>query len=346
VGRAVNTADYVSVGAQFGVNPAQALQSAAGASRAAGRAVGADQFGHMLGVERITGIDTAQQGAFMRGSRRTGGSGDATKVIEEAMVRGLQGSELGEELQKQTAYLEQQANKGIKLDQGAFLSMNQALTGVGIDPFRAGDLARGFAGGGQRIGDSGPSSGVDVRLMRAMGYTGTGGAEEYAGARLAMEKPENVMAALPGLLKDIGSAGGGGMGSNMKTLTARSILRSVGMDVSADEASKLMSGELSMEEFKGGQLSGAGATGRDLTSGTLKGEAGIEAERIATGARVATTMQNLARTTNNMAEAAASFAPILDRMTASMEEATGKIAMAAERISDSLGLAAGESLQP
>ena len=83
------------------------------------------------------------------------------------------------------------------------------------------------------------SSALDMHLMRAMGYTGKGGSEEFASIKLAMQDPGAISKVMPNLISGLGL---GGMGENMGTLMLQQVMSQMGVNVGAGEAGRLKGG--------------------------------------------------------------------------------------------------------
>lgn len=322
---------YTNVGLGMGVAPAQALQMATQLAQAAGRPVDAGGFEGALALQRLTGIGIGQTGGMMQALRRTGGAGDVQEVanlIGAAVARGLEGSELAEYLQAQTGFLGQMAQRGMSVDMERIRAMESALTsadggGPGLAAFRAQSIVSQFGMGGAEVGFRGPQSAPEFRLMRAMGFTGKGGLEEFADIRLRMQDPGAVAEALPAYLEQFNLPRAG---RRTQAFVLQQALAQIGgTRIGAKEAEQLIgasfnaeTGQIDMGKLVESARSMVGATGANI-----RAEAGIEAERVKIGGQVAEAMQALARTTNNMAGSFMNtLGPALTQVSAKMEEFT------------------------
>lgn len=347
---------FTTEGIQLGLKPQEALQQAASLAQAAGSPVSASEFGSAMGIQRTTGVGLSQQGSAIRALRQSGGMGTGEAVqamadtVAAAVSIGLEGSEITNELTKQTAFLQRQADMGIKFDATSILATQAALatqTGGAVSGFRAGDIARGFAAGGSEVGHTGPKNAMDLRLMRALGFTGKGGAEEYAAIRLKMQDPGEVMKAMPKLL---GQFRGKGFGPNMELLQQQQVLAQYGVRAGASEVAGIARmGEVG--DFTGGtDLASLRTSAQELTratGGSLIAEASIENERIGVGSKVAPSMQSLSRITNDLAGTLQNtVGPVIDVMLGQLEGFTGRLEKASTAMDNVYGVGSSPLLPP
>lgn len=340
---AYGTGAYTAEGERLGLKPQEALQQAAALAQAAGAPVTGSEFGSAMGIQRTTGVGLGQQGGAVRALRHAGGLGTGQAVqamadtVASAVSVGLEGSEISGELQKQTAFLQQQADMGVKFDATSILAAQAALTvrsGGAISGYRSGDIARGFAAGGAEVGRRGPKDALDLRMMRAVGFTGEGGAEEYAATRLKMQDPGVIVRALPKLLAQFQ---GTGLGPEMQTLVTQQVMGRFGAQVGVGEARALSAGVGDIGAFQGGaDLQSLRRSARDLTAATggdLVIEAGIERERIAMGKEAAKGMQTLSRITNDFAGTLQNTVmPLIDTLFGGLEGFSSRLERASQAL--------------
>jgi len=331
---------YRTVGRGFGYDATESVQLAQQMSQTAGRPAGAGTLGVGLALQRLFGVDVGLSGGAMRGLRQTGNAGSMTEVatmVALAVASGLEGSEISEELQKHTAYLQQQASQGNRIDNNKFLGARAGLVAQGIDNFRAGDMLRSFGDGVGAMGRRGAQSATDLRMMRAMGYTGKGGFEEYAEYMLKAQNRGEAMAAMPAYLKQFDVAG---LGESGKAFFAQRALGQFGTNIGADEA-KNIRGLKPFQDFTGLQdTDSIVAAGLDLTAttgGSLVAEAGIRNQRIGVGGQIAGTAQALSRATNSMAKSVGNLDGVIIRLARGTERFAGAIDQITGNIGNNLG---------
>jgi hypothetical protein len=332
------------IGQRFGMTPQEAISAAGqmGMAAAQGPLAGQDiAFG--LATQRRFGIGVQQTGAAMRGIRRAGGRGDSEDLavlIGDHVARGLEASEINEALQQQTGFLEQQARVGERMSVEALALGNQRLQGAGISAFNAATLQQQIAGNvSGRFRQGGGGSPFDLMLMREMGYTGTGGAEEFAQFQLMMQDPEAAQQAAFSFGGRMGSEmRGSGMGEHMQQLVGQRVLsRALGVELGRGQASALLGmetmtaeqREAAMGRARGGAqgfmertLAGAEAA----TPGVLRTQAALEAQKVGVGAEVAGAVQDMQGAALNMARSMTNLAgPVINRLASAMNDLSGMI---------------------
>jgi hypothetical protein len=160
---------------------------------------------------------------------------------------------------------------------------------------RAFSVARQFGGGVANTMRQGPRSGLDLRLMRAAGYTGTGGWEEYSKYKMMLQDPGMSATLLPSLLQNVLS---GVEGTWTRANLAQGVVGAYGGALDADSALALGNSKFAKGKIVGGSIAdmisqGLGVT--EATGGLVVGEAGLQASRISAGMKVAPTVQALER---------------------------------------------------
>lgn len=319
--------DIRAVGRGYGVTAPQALQEAAGLSRAMGRASTGADYAFGKGAETAYGVGMETTGGLDRALRYVGDKGGNDRIarmIGSAVAQGLQGSEIGESLAQQASLLRRFGEIQQRVDVGGLIGAGDKLAGsVG---WRGASIAGQFGAGGADMASRGMEGPVGLHLMRAMGYTGRGGAAEYAKYVMQAQDPGKVAGAMGGYLK---SFGGQGMGEDVQALVTQRAMQAMGVKISATEAQAMAAGG-------GKAVSGAGMTADDVaklgrsvargTGGSLIAEAGIEDQRIDVGGRVAGTMQALSRTTNQLASAMDHLAgPVIGRLTGNLDKLSDRL---------------------
>lgn len=324
---AMNARGIERTGIRYGVDPSAALGEASSLFQAAGRRGSGQDYALAKALQASLGMDLASTGGLSRGLRYTGDTGDAgsiAQVIGSAVARGLSGSELLDELQQQTTLLRAQGAFGQQVNIGAMLGVQEALSGA-VGGRRAGTIARSFGQAGADMAYQGGGGPIEYHLLRAMGYTGRGGAEEFARYRLMAQDPGQVAGAMGSYLS---SFQGAGMGPEVQALITQRAMQAMGTRISAGEARALRGGipggaggrRMGVEDF----LS-AGDLARSL-GGSLQTEAGIEAQRIGVGGSLAEAVQRMQRTSLTMAQSFDNvLGPAVTRLTQTLETAADRI---------------------
>jgi len=320
---------YADAGRSFGLTPQQALAQASGLSQAAGRPVGVGEFGVSLAMTQRYGVSGQQQGEFMLGSRWTGNTGDAQEVADQigiAVTHGLEGSEIATYLQQQSSWLHGMYEQGNNVSLPGLLSGAAALNASGVDdPFRFMSYSRSFGAGAAAVGRNGPQSGADLRMMRAMGFTGQGGFGEYAKIRLKMQDAGASAAAMPEYLKSFLVPG---MDEYSQGLIIQQAMGALKANITAEDAIKLgkgiKSGTFGHADIQEMVIQGQGlarATGYSVIA-----NAGIEQERIGVGGQVAPAVQALERASLNIAKTiTGTLGQAINDFAYAIEDATGRI---------------------
>lgn len=346
---------FVRAGIGMGVAPAQALQMAGQLGQAAGRPVDPEEFRQALALQRTTGIGVGQTGQAIRQLRYAGeiggmGGGNMEQVanlIGSAVALGLEGSEIGEYLQAQTGFLGQMVNQGIGVDIDKMRALEASISQSGIGaPWRGADISRQFVTGAAQVGREGATSAEQFRLMRAFGFTGEGGLEEFFKIRMGMQSqglademgmrsPQEAMSAF---IEQFRIQGAGEM---TQAGVLQRAFKGIGTTIGPEEAMAMAKG-LKAAEPGAFEIDPEAAERLVSTvAPSVKAEAGIEAERVAIGGQVAGAMQDLERTTNNMAKTFENvLGPVLDAFAAQLEDTTGLMAAATE------GGVFGQTLDP
>ena len=321
----VPTSAIVSAGRSYGVGPAEAIQQAGQLSAAAGRPAGGD-YEFAKAVEQLTGSGLGETGGLMKAGRYAGSGGGPDQVatlIGNAVARGMQGSEIGDYLRQQTGFLSRMADQGVRVDMGAMLSMEAGLADrVGLR--RAGAINQSFASSGVQTGLHGPQGAVDYHLMRAMGYTGQGGVEEYAQYRGMLQDPGAVAGAMPGYLKSFKSQG---MGPQAQTLIAQQALLARGTEVSWTEAQQLAKGVApgAVGAASKQQILSAGRSASGMFPALREG-ARLQGDQISMGRDMAPTVQNFMSILNNLGKSFANtLGPAVEEFTGWIKESTSAL---------------------
>lgn len=319
----VDTSAIEAIGGQYGLGPAEALTEAAAASKQYFGALGAGGYGALKGAELLFGVGTGQGAGIMGQFGRGYGAvadvatdadafaqvlGDA---VGDSVVGGLEGSQIGEYLGRMAGLMQHAAEMGSVINTTALGQDIYGLKAAGIAPVQAGRLGVEFAGGMMQAGHTGPRGAAGWALMRAAGWTGGGGPGEYARTIAALQNPGSR----PGIMgRFLQQAMSPGLDAETQALVIQRTFQEVGTNIAMEDAKRLtqfgiQAGDPSKWDAKTIQEAGALAAG--LYPG-VRGEAGIEAERIGIGRGMVGTMQAFEGSVNNVASI---FRDLLGPMT-------------------------------
>jgi exonuclease VII small subunit len=200
LGRAALRAPFegaINAGALMGMNRTQSIQQATDFARTIGGGIpGQTTMENIYGAQ-IQGVEAGTSARLLRQMRRGRGGafiddprrqGDVIAgAISDALVMGLEGSEVNEHLSRIAQLQESAEQQGIKLSNEGIGGFARAFSVLGASGPQAGRLAQQFAGAGQRIAARGAQGPMDLAMMRAFGFRPGTGAAGYVGALEAME---------------------------------------------------------------------------------------------------------------------------------------------------------------
>lgn len=190
-----------------------------------------NMMGAMFGAKTAYGLDEGTIGTFLRAGRRggiagvtpgqAGAGGQAlASTIGDAVRLGLEDSEMQKYMQIVSEGIEKWDTSGIPFSRDAFQGFAELLSKSGVGGVRGARVAGGLVQGIQGIADRGPQTGYDIAAMKIFGgWTGRGGAMEYAQTMARMEQlkmgggkgvEEKKLQEFVNLL--LASGGGGGTG--------------------------------------------------------------------------------------------------------------------------------------
>jgi hypothetical protein len=294
-----------SVGQSFGLAAPQARGEAAQLSKSMGyRAIGKD-YALARGAQTGFGVDQGTAGSMMRSFSHQSGVGGSqmnagdkyAKMLTNAIVSGLDGSELVEHMSSSAGFLKTMTDQGATtINMAGYNTMQRRLSGE-MSGHMASKTLQGFAQTAGQIGMKGAGTQEELLLARHMGFTG--GQESWYETQIAMQDPSKAAEALPGLIK---SAIRPGASSARNTWNVSRILSSFGMSGRADLAASLVGGigadpGISSAGVKDIIDAGGAAPG----TGLLAGAAALENRKITEGYAVAGTMQALDSTMISLA---------------------------------------------
>lgn len=239
------------VGQGLGYGPAQALgsltQAAMGMYRDFDPGKGNLEQRLMFSAARGYGISPGAFGGFMGAAERTGTkkrygaarlAARTISVAEENL--GLKGQAIVDHFQEMAGFIQQQAAMGQKVDVNSLLAQQAVLKNQDIPGYLTAGIVNNFAASAQSLGMRGMQSALDVRLMRAAGYDGTGGAEGYATAMLNIQHagrdPELMFKFFNQILGETGTRG-----TDFGALVVQRAVSQMGGHIGAQEA-RIISG--------------------------------------------------------------------------------------------------------
>jgi len=327
---ATRPVDLEAVGAAYGVAPSQALQEASQLSQGIGYRAGAGTYDFARAAQTAFGVGVGQTGQMLRSTGRTmgrgagsGGEDVVARLIGSAVAAGLEGSEIAEYLSGIQGILRRQMELGQDVSSlEGMMNMERRLQTV-VGGYMAGKVTQGY---GQAVTGMMASGGGDTAdqfmLLRAAGYTGEGGPEEYAKYMLDLQEFGAATATMPGYLQNF--TGASGLGPNMRALLVQRALSDKG-GVGATTARALAGGIPLAGAASGGMTAGgiidAGRAGVSTVAGLTQVEAGLEGKRIEAGYRAAQQVTALNEALINLADGIQTgLGPILDDLTSKVRD--------------------------
>jgi hypothetical protein len=338
-------------GARFGFRAAETQAQLSGFMQARGgeyTRLTRRQFEGALAARRVYGIQAQTAGAFARmGLEGGGGVGamDLATTLQMAFEIGLRGSQVPEYLQALVSLGQTAEKQGVKINEREFGRSAALMKSVGLRGPQIGRVTSGLQQAGMDLSQRGVSSPVDMIMMRAAGYDPSQGIEGYATAmnKLAggmdLDTLNNLMS-----MATSGSRGGiGAQGRQTSILMMRRLFGRLKTPIGPGQASTMLDayqqGKLGREhlamlgrDIDQGERRGAhtrmvaGARiGVGAVAGLTQVEAGLEAQRIAAGAKFAGVMKNLNQATINAANAANNFNGELKAFSEWMADLTKKL---------------------
>lgn len=323
-----------TTGQPLGFGPTQALGMVTQASMGMYRGFANNRERQlMFSAARARGISAGTFGGFIGAAERTGTYGAATMGARTLSVAqqnlGLRGQAIVDHFQEMTGFLQQQAAMGQKVDVQNLLAQQAILAQNGIPGYLAAGITTDFAANAQRVGMTGMQNALDVRLMRAAGYTGAGGAEGYAQAMLDIQHagrdPGIMFRFFNQLLGETGTRG-----TQMGALAIQRAVSQMGGHIGAEEA-RIISG-MNVTEADvariGNQIGGYDGKGlmRDARSTSdqhpfMRWVAGIEGREIGIGADYAKNTLLLREAIDALADAVAGrFITQIDALTQAIRD--------------------------
>jgi hypothetical protein len=276
------------------------------------------------------GVSGGMSGSILRGGRIGAGGGAGgdglAKMIGQSMALGLEGSDVGENLQRMADGIARFESTGIPLAPGAMDSVARTLAGSGMHNTVAAGRSAAFVGAVQSRASEGlPGSATDFSaLVHLGGYKG-GGTEAALAARARLERGDFAAGGVDELTKMF--AGQLNTGEYGRAYGVEQGFKRLGMSLGTDEAMALearASGrELSPEQqarisaaekrFRSGpqtvaELEEAAEGG---VGGGLRRNAGISNTRVGSGQKTLQVVQDFEA---RAARAADGMAPLIDKL--------------------------------
>ena len=347
---------YGAVGVRYGANRGQALEQAAKLSQGAGFRASGEQYEFGKAMELLFGVSLQETGGMMKVGRRAMGLGKEgsaeyiAELIGGATAMHLEGSDIGEYLSTMNRTMQQQMEMGRRGGgMENILSLQRQLKPA-MGGYMAGKTGAGFAAGAAQIGMNGGDPGTEYLLMRALGYTGRGGVEEYAKIKLMMLQDPNQAADAMGGYVDMFR--GGGLGKWTQRLMVQKGMQGVGVSLTGggDPATNALYGLADYGVGKAGaavattqgEIMEAGGLAAPSAVGIMAREAGDENRRIGVGQEVAGTVQKLNGILISLAESTSTVAtPALNELTGAVDTLGKKAVKWTKKLTGDGGSGAG-----
>ena len=326
----------------FGKTPQQALTDAQALFAASGGT--AKGSGGMAAYQtalagQVKGVGIGQSGAFLRQFRAGGaaagagqlGLGQGAQALADAMriavMQGLKGSEVGENIGIMAGSLASIESGGGTMRSGAILGLSDMLGERGFAGQRAAKAAAGFMGAAAGMGRSGPNDALSAAMYRAAGWTPGSGAEGYAAAAFRLQNPDaNLMATF--LNQQMAGFSGGRLSG---ALQIQRLLDPLGVRVNKREALGLLQGAggLGAKDLEGiisreGQAVYAGAERTYAQEGLGRKRAGIVGERLGIGKAQTDFVFGLEQLQIKFAAIAGTMTPVLNLLVTALNNLSAK----------------------
>lgn len=333
--RALYGANLAGQGVRYGMDQTETTRFAAEVARGRGGFIGdMNESGGLRSAlaAQALGVDSGTSGSILRGTRTgalQGGAneGDAlAQAFGRSVALGLQGSEVGENLQRMADGIQRFETTGIPLAPGSSDSIARGLIGSGMANGVAAGRASAFVGAVQsRAAEGLPGSAIDFSALVHLGGYGGGGTEEALAARARLTRGDFAEGGLDELTRTF--AGQLNTGQYGRAYGVEQGFRRLGLSLGTDEAMALEArasgGPVSeeqlarIEEFTRRARRGPSSTSEleDMAEGAVGGglqrSAGIRNTRLAAGQVALKSVQDFEA---RAARAAAAFSPVIDKL--------------------------------
>jgi hypothetical protein len=282
------------------------------------------------------GLGADVSGVFARGERM-GAGGGMMEAIRSGMSLALEGSDLTNFTRQTAQAMMSFEQTGMPLSISGVRDMTAALSGNGFGRERSVAVGQGLLSAGRRIAQGGVNNAADFTMLRDFyGFQG-GGTEDYFAA---IKKAESGQFDPKGLDKRIDVVKGNfdtttAKGSASAALSIRNYLQTLGVQIGAGEAEKLISGDAGARakieaELKGAGQRAAGFSADDLLAqGTvgagMQRQAANANKRVAAGQDILETVQAFEGAQVNATKAAAALAKELEGFARTVKEISSKL---------------------
>lgn len=200
-----------------GMNRQQSEQFAAQLGAAGGTTDPSSMFGAAVAAQTAFGVGADVSGAFLRAERRGGitggpaGAAGLTQTLADAVRQGFEGSEITDYMRETAEGIRRFNQTGIPINPRSVAGMATAVSTMGLQAPRARRVAQGLFSAGQRIAQTGPTSGLDLLMLQQAGYKG-GGMQNLVDAMMQLEETGIGGPGSQELIRTLAKAGGGGAG--------------------------------------------------------------------------------------------------------------------------------------
>ncbi len=200
-----------------GMGRQQAEQFAAQLGAAGGTVDPRSMFGAAVAAQTAYGVGADVSGAFLRAERRGGitggpaGAAGLTQTLADAVRQGFEGSEITDYMRETAEGIRKFEQTGIPINPRSVAGMATAVSTMGLQAPRARRVAQGLFSAGQRIAQTGPTSGLDLLMLQQAGFKG-GGMQNLVDAMMQLEETGIGGPGSQELIRTLAKAGGGGAG--------------------------------------------------------------------------------------------------------------------------------------
>jgi hypothetical protein len=325
-----------------------------------------------LGAQRAFGIDLQTGGQFLRAQRQGGiagvGLGERAggdllaEALTNAMMAGLEGAELGENMARVAQGIQAFQQTGIPVADQAISKMTRGFAmASAAGPARAGRISESVVQRAQRIASTGaPQDALDMLLMQQAGGL-TGGSKGFVkGMGKLAQGDIGGFGGLQALIR--GGVGGPGLGagaSEQEKFTAimgiQGLFRKLGAGFIDESQAELLRKSISGEDvnkaeakeqkkiaarFQSAQKRVAEASSGealrrsavDRTAGSLQRQAALENDRLNKTRALVATSQKLEESQNNLLHAVEKLEPLTKGTADLLESVTATLPQLVEAI--------------
>jgi hypothetical protein len=304
--------------------------------------VGADVTGTMLGA--------ARRGGVMGGA----GGDQMAQMIGDAVSLGLKGSEITEYMQSMAEGIDQWKQTGIPLNPDAVRDMATVFASGGTGIVQGQRMAKGLEARAESIGVGGPQDQMDMIMLQELGGFKGGGIAELQEARGKLSNKDFKAPQIQSLMKRMATIGGKGKRGeaviqamlNQLGITATpqfaAQIQAMGGGTEMGPDQKRAARQFEREMREGKATAPKGKKGledqaAEAVPGILKQQAGLAAEQLGVGGKLASSMLNFEAATTKVAGGISNFGGELDVLAKKAKEAGTWLAAMSGKAKEKLG---------